>query len=172
MHDSIEEFKDKEMDIHFEIHCARGLPQNLVNEVICKYKWIDEEAELFETPIATSKSINPDFNYTKVHKLYIDDHIIEHIWNGSLVISIYGKLSDIEIDQFKREIESSLSVAQNNTNNKEENDNNKSDTNNKSVTNNASNIASTNRSIEMKPIVTNDPNVLENEIASYYITYI
>ena len=81
----------KVLDIQIIIESAKGLERNVVEEVVCKYKWIDEMNEEFETQVITSKSTSPIFNYDKTHKLRVSTYVISHIWDGALIFEVYGK---------------------------------------------------------------------------------
>ncbi len=99
MFDSIDQLEGKTLRVLFKIHCARGLPVKYVNELICRYKWIDEKNEEYQTEVNTTKSINPDFNYEKDHELFVSPYVISHIWEGALAIGVYGKMSQENLNQ-------------------------------------------------------------------------
>jgi len=101
-YDSIEDFKGRTLRIILKIHYARGLPAKFSNEVVCKYKWIDEEADEYETEVNSNHTINPDFGYEKEHELFVDPYVIEHIWDNALVIVVYGKMAPESIEVKKK----------------------------------------------------------------------
>jgi pSer/pThr/pTyr-binding forkhead associated (FHA) protein len=89
MFDSIDQLEGKTMKIILKLHSARGLPQKYANELLCKYKWVDEKSEEYQTEVNSSKSINPDFNYEKEHELFISPFIINHIWEGAIAVGVF-----------------------------------------------------------------------------------
>lgn len=88
MFDSIDQLEGKTLHVVVKVHSARGLPQKYTNELVAKYKWIDEKNEEFSTEVNTSKTINPDFNYEKDHELFVSPFIINHIWEGAIAIGV------------------------------------------------------------------------------------
>ena len=47
----------------------------------------------------SNKTINPTFDYEKDHELYISPYVMSHIYDGSITIGVYGKMSQDNIDQ-------------------------------------------------------------------------
>eukprot|EP00826_Nyctotherus_ovalis_P039341 TRINITY_DN377_c0_g3_i1.p1 TRINITY_DN377_c0_g3~~TRINITY_DN377_c0_g3_i1.p1 ORF type:complete len:555 (+),score=157.98 TRINITY_DN377_c0_g3_i1:1690-3354(+) len=99
LYDSIEQFKGRTLKVTFKLHCARGLPSKLANDLMCRYRWIDEEADEYETEATGHHTINPEFKYEKEHELFVDPYVLEHIWDSALIIGVYGKMSQEDIDQ-------------------------------------------------------------------------
>lgn len=146
MYDSIENLEGKTLQVQIMIHGARGLPVNFVDELMCKYKWIDEKGEEFETPVTATKSANPEFNYERIHELYISSYVISQIWDGSLAIGAYGKLSQGSMEAQKKALEANRMHST------------ESDVRAKELTNLHSQEA------ELKPVTSNDPLVLRREL--------
>jgi len=102
MFDSIDQLEGKTIHVLLKILCARGLPGKYVSEVMCKYKWIDEKAEEFQTEVNNQKTINPEFNYEKDHELFVSPFVTSHIWEGAIAIGVYGKMSQADINQIAK----------------------------------------------------------------------
>ncbi len=108
MFDSIDQLEGKTIHVMFKILSARGLPVKYSSEIMCKYKWIDEKSEEYQTEVNTSKSINPEFNYTKDHELFVSPFVVSHIWEGAVAVGVisihitrskvYGKMSQENIN--------------------------------------------------------------------------
>eukprot|EP00826_Nyctotherus_ovalis_P052972 TRINITY_DN6807_c0_g1_i4.p1 TRINITY_DN6807_c0_g1~~TRINITY_DN6807_c0_g1_i4.p1 ORF type:complete len:388 (+),score=71.63 TRINITY_DN6807_c0_g1_i4:115-1278(+) len=83
-----------------QMHCRAA-----VQVLVCahsRYKWIDDKAEEFQTEVNTSKTINPDFNYERTHDLYVSSHVLGNIWENALVIGVYGKMSQDNLNQLMK----------------------------------------------------------------------
>lgn len=78
----------------FQLHEARGLPENLCSEVYCEYKWIDERAQKFETERTQpfQKHKNPKWQYKATHDLYLSNYIVNNLAESTIVINIFGRL--------------------------------------------------------------------------------
>jgi len=105
MYGSIEDIENKILRIKLIIHGARGLPPNFIDQLICRYKWIDEKKEDFETPVITIRNTNPEINYEKVHELLVSSYIISHISEASLAIGVYNKMLQDGVVAQKKGIE-------------------------------------------------------------------
>lgn len=113
LYDSIEQFKGRTLRVAFKLHCARGLPSKLANDLMCRYRWVDEEADEYETEACGHRTINPEFNYEKEHELFVDPYVLEHIWDSALIIGVYGKMSQEDIDQIvKKRPKRTASITQ------------------------------------------------------------
>ena len=99
-----------------------------------------------ETDILITKSINPDFNYTKTHELVIDKNVLDKIWEGAFIIGLYGKISEEGLDEYKKQKDAP----------KVEKHANFYDDTSPVMKKNALN--------EFKPISSEDPNMLAKEI--------
>jgi len=100
--DNIDQLESKTLQVTLKIHCARGLPSKNIDELVCRYKWIDDKAEEYQTEVNTAKTTNPDFNYTKEHDLYVSSYVLNNIWESSLVIGVYGKMSQDNLNQLMK----------------------------------------------------------------------
>lgn len=87
-----------------QIFSLRGLPSKYSSSVYCKYNWIDENAASFETGKTVVRSQNPDINYEKDHDLFLSRYVIDHMYESSLAINVYGKMSDEHIEAVKDKI--------------------------------------------------------------------
>lgn len=150
MYDNIENLEGKTLQVQVIIHSARGLPANFVDELMCRYKWIDESAEEFETTAVASRGTSADLNYERLHDLYVSSYVVSHIWDGSLSIGAYGKLS-----------RSGVAVS------KKSSDVNKVTTSSEGEGKGRRPSESSAREMELKPVTSNDPLVLRRELELY-----
>jgi len=84
------------MEVEFSIHQAKNIPEKYSNAVFAEYQWIDDRATLFETDRVKSrkKDRNPLFNYKRVHDILIDNYIVENLSETTCIVSVYGKLTE------------------------------------------------------------------------------
>lgn len=94
--DSLKECFGDDMEVEFSIHQAKNLPLKYCNEVFAEYQWIDDKATAYSTDkiVPKKKDNNPLFNYNKVHDLKIDNYIVENLADTTCIISVYGKLTE------------------------------------------------------------------------------
>lgn len=102
------------MEVEFSIHQAKNIPDKFSNAVFAEYQWIDDRATLFETDRIRSKKKdrNPLFNYKRVHDCPIDNYIIENLSDTTCIISIYGKLTEENMEGLYKDFTARPETAQ------------------------------------------------------------
>ena len=87
------------MEVGLSIHQAKNLPEKYCNEVFAEYQWIDDRATIFSTEKVRpkKKDNNPSFKYSQIHDLKIDNYIVENLADLQCIISVYGKLTEDNI---------------------------------------------------------------------------
>ena len=91
--ESIEELLNRKLSVQVNIQEAKEIPEKFSTDVFAQYKWIDELAEMFRTDTSgLEKNKNPAFSYKQVHELVVTDYIAKNIADGTLIISLYGKM--------------------------------------------------------------------------------
>ena len=98
-YNTVNDLDSKRIQVILQIHSLNGLPSKLSGCVYCKYNWIDETVALFETEKTKSKTQNPEINYEYDHSLFLSRYVIDHLYESSLVIKVYGRFAEMQIEQ-------------------------------------------------------------------------
>ncbi len=97
--DNINNLTGRNMDIQFNIHSCKEIPEKLSTQVFAQYQWIDEDARFFATPKSTTIEKNPVWEYKYTHPIYI----VQDICKKVLTVSVYGKYSPEDYAEIYKE---------------------------------------------------------------------
>lgn len=90
--------KGKILRIHLRVEEARGLPEKYSYNTFCKYKWIDEKDQEFETEKQPFNQ-NPQFNYIQDHDVFVSKFVIDKLWSACLTVDVYGQMN---VENYKK----------------------------------------------------------------------
>ena len=110
--ESVRECYGGNMEVEFNIHQAKTIPEKYSNAVFAEYQWIDDRATLFETDRIKKRDTNPLFNYKRIHDIPIDNYIVENLSDTTCIISVYGKLTEENMEGLYKDFTARPETAQ------------------------------------------------------------
>lgn len=106
--ESLRDFTGRSLDLLVCIPQAQGIPSNYSTNVYCEYNLLNSGS--CRTLACLDKTTSPSFHYKFSHNFFITPELIELIMSHTLVVSVYGDISE---DRKLRGIDMLKSRAQN-----------------------------------------------------------
>ena len=106
--ESLKDFTGRSLDLLLCIPQAQGIPSNYSTNVYCEYNLLNSGS--CRTLACLEKTTSPSFHYKLSHNFFVTPELTELIMSHTLVISVYGDISE---DRKLRGIDMLKSKAQN-----------------------------------------------------------
>lgn len=89
--DDPSELLGKEIFFRVEVAEAKNLPADLCKDTHVNYIFKHEPDVIHRVPAVTGKTLNPKFNYKKVHRFEeVNEYMLDYISTGSIVFKTYA----------------------------------------------------------------------------------
>ena len=82
------------LTVKFTLHGAKGIPDQLCEEVYAEYIWIDESQNTYRTECTLPgvRTKNPEWNYKASHDLYLSNFVVNQLSDCSITVNIWGRM--------------------------------------------------------------------------------